>query len=84
MIFIENISTIPNTWILLFKLSNSNKWKYIYCKEMLSFNYAKKLIPNTKEFQKIKKYDTKVSWNNDQMDICIYRLIEDGKDLIIK
>ena len=51
---------------------------------MLSFNYSKKLIPNTKEFQKIKKYDTKVSWNNDQMDICIDRLIEDGKDLIIK
>lgn len=54
MIFIENISTIPNTWILLFKLSNSNNWKYIDCEKMLSFNYAKNLFQILKNFRKLK------------------------------
>ena len=84
MITIENIITIPNSWILLFKLSDSNNWKYIDCENILSFPYAKELIPNNREFQNIEKHKTKVSWKNEQMEICIDRLKEDGKNLIIK
>lgn len=84
MNIIENVITVPNTWILLFKLKNSEYWKYIDCKDILSFEYAKQLIPDNNEFQKVKKHKTKVSWNNEQMDICIDLLEEIGQDLILK
>ena len=83
--FISEISTIPNTWVLLFKLNDSNSWKYLDCKEILNFPYANQLMRNDNSaFQNVEKHNTKVSWCGGQIDICVDRLAEDGRDLIIK
>ena len=83
MLKIELAYTIPNTWKLIFKLNN-NSWKVIDCEKILSFPYAKELIPNIESFQEFKKHDTKISWSNEQMEICLDRLLEDSLDIEIK
>ena len=53
MLKIELAYTIPNTWKLIFKLNN-NSWKVMDCEKILSFPYAKELIPNIESFQEFK------------------------------
>lgn len=84
MLELDLIMTIPNTWILLFKLKNQHNWKYIDCKELLSFPYAKELGLDINNFHTVKKHSTKLSWFDEKLDICIDRLIIDGIDLQIK
>lgn len=81
---LESIMTIPDSWILLFKLKGQPNWRYIDCEEILDFPYARELIPDTAAFQTVKKHQTKVSWNNEKMDICIDRLVVDGIELYEK
>ena len=84
-ISISEISTIPDTWILLFKLNDAGNWKYLDCEEILDFPYANQLMGgNISAFQKVEKHNTKVFWCDGQIDICVDRLIEDGEDLIVK
>ena len=83
MLKIELACTIPNSWNLIFKL-NDNTWKIVDCKNILSFPYAKKLIPDVKVFQNFKKHDTKISWANEQMEICLDRLLEDSININMK
>ena len=81
MVKIEYATTIEDTWIVVFKLNNNENLLFLDCEEILSFPYAKELIPNELEFQNMKVHETKLSWSNERIDICVDRLVEDGKEL---
>ena len=77
---LKHVYTIPNTWILIFQI-NDNLY-YLDCKEILDFPYANEVGLDINEFQHVTKHKTKVSWHNDEIDICISRLLEDGIMLV--
>lgn len=85
MLELETIMTIPNTWILLFKIKGQSNWKYLDCEELMrDFPYANELGLNKELFQTVKRHKTKISWFEEKLDICLDRLIVDGIDLVEK
>lgn len=78
---LESVITIPDSWILLFKIKGQPNWKYVDCEEYLSSSFAREIIPDKNAFQKVEKHKTKISWGSDQYDVCIDCLLEDGIEL---